>query len=48
MTKKLLIKWIGISIGILGGLLLITRHPILIGMEIIGAGIYFYAKKVIK
>jgi len=48
MNKKLLVKWIGIIIGVLGGLLLITRHPILIGMEIIGAGIYFYAKRVIK
>ena len=53
--NKLFVKCIGIVIGIIGGLSLVIpllkdllNHPVLIGMLVVGAGIYFYAKKVMK
>ena len=37
-------KLVGIIIGIIGLGLLISRHPILVGIVVAGAGIYFISE----
>lgn len=44
--KSALLKYIGITIGVAVTIILVTKHPVLIGIEIIGAAIYFAGKKI--
>jgi len=39
---------VGLGLGVIASLLLITRHPILIGLEVLGAALYFVGKYINK
>ena len=39
---------VGLAIGIVVTILLVTSHPILIGLEVLGAAIFFIGKYIAK
>ena len=43
-----ILKGVGLLLGVIASLLLITRHPILIGTEIVGAAIFFVGRYISK
>jgi hypothetical protein len=48
MDKKLIFKIVGIVLGVIGALALVSQHPILIVTMALGAAIWFAGDKLVK
>ena len=46
MDKRLIGKIAGIVLFVLGAGLMVTKHPILVALMVIGAGVYYLSEKI--